>query len=860
MIFLLGVNPTAIFSVTFSEPLSSVRAIQSTDALSTSSYPDKRDLVLQSIYSEADYLLAGQNKNYTDRFAYGDFYRTWWTEGQWHDPEEARAQEPVYVLAWLYTYDERYQNNQTVLSTIIRAIDRYCRWQIDGRSGEIGLTQATTAFMASVLRAYRLIQNVDLGKITEFNNTLGDLDDVNSDYELYLTPSDRWILGDGFRTAIVDNDYFVLYTTAPAQNRRVFFNPIGWLDIFEDGYVDFDFYLSIQFFDDFTGNIPIKIQDRPNGDWNNFPVVANITGKASGRWEWSNFTVMSDKLWIDGNDKISFSIENRLAPFKIKQIMVQIDRRDFWIKKFENAGDYLNTRFDNRGLNHEAGALYSLYVLYNITGDARFLDYYNKKMSRFQSYQWDGVIPEINEVYCNDTWWRLGYDGDYIHVSMYWLTMLHKETQDESVFQMLNSSVNFMAYLYFPEGRWEAGFSTRAFSSSPFAEAMAPLYMIPYFAMSQKNGYAARIAEIYYEQIYFNNLSSGGKELDWYRHSLNPVCWVDLYDSLVPDPNPEGFRLPIESKDWYLKDFPRIKILVVKTPKYATFLSYGNTTTANALADLYDIENGKHVIASRGNVYSPWGFGVISLNDMYYNTYEIEPTLVTLKNTSDVYIVRIVGLLKTPAFTAAPVSFEMTYNFFYDSISLSINIGFDEDVKIEKLNLGATPVNPSQLNLTLMNSLAKNVSLENDALTHEFRYKNVASISFGNLSIRPVGSPKTLAVVDMSNETLSSYGPVEYVGWVLSDAGYYFREDNIAFTIVLTLAGPNVGKEIYQVDSLRTLIFVLLLANIFLGGIVLLLALLKVHALLKRRSNTSKPRSPTTTHQRIEVERQNGIL
>lgn len=135
----------------------------------------------------------------------------------------------------------------------------------------------------------------------------------------------------------------------------------------------------------------------------------------------------------------AFSVYNASETYKL--LSNEIIERDELIEMFENAGGWL-LKHNEEISNQQAGAIATLYNLYQITGMEKFRKGCKEKLSVLRKKQSsEGWFPEYG-----------GPDFGYLTVTIDFLGMYYKESGDEEVLKIVEPALEFLKYFIHPDG------------------------------------------------------------------------------------------------------------------------------------------------------------------------------------------------------------------------------------------------------------------------------------------------------------------------------------------------------------------------------------------------------------------------
>jgi len=135
----------------------------------------------------------------------------------------------------------------------------------------------------------------------------------------------------------------------------------------------------------------------------------------------------------------TFSTYSASEAYKI--LSTEIIEKDEFIEMFEKAGKWL-LKHDEEVSNQQAGAIATLYNLYQITGMEKFRKGCREKLSVLREKQSsEGWFPEYG-----------GPDFGYLTVLIDFLGKYYKESRDEGVLDIIEPALEFLKYFIHPDG------------------------------------------------------------------------------------------------------------------------------------------------------------------------------------------------------------------------------------------------------------------------------------------------------------------------------------------------------------------------------------------------------------------------
>lgn len=345
--------------------------------------------------------------------------------------------------------------------------------------------------------------------------------------------------------------------------------------------------------------------------------------------------------------------------------------------------------------NQEFARAVNCYYVYNLTGDTTALNCYKDSVQSIISNSTDGVFVEpadaIFATYPNhDTnitaQLKNGYSSKYQMISMSNLADLYRETNNQTYYQYLNNSMDFIAYMMIPTNGTidiQSGLSTRQPIRGLFTDddigGDNPLFpLMSSFMTVKDNKYSNRISwhinkslqqTIYVNNSYaFNGMMYGyttGGMIDMLR------SWNVSGDMTI---------LPNENGSNYLKNFNRTGILVEKTNNLTAYISYGwATPSGGIIADIYDTEREIHLFSGAGGSKTSnahYGLGMLkgctgncNETNTYNNAWNGGASLAII-SSSYPYKVRINGTLVYVNQNDTGITYETNYTFYNNYIKV----------------------------------------------------------------------------------------------------------------------------------------------------------------------------------------------
>ena len=223
------------------------------------------------------------------------------------------------------------------------------------------------------------------------------------------------------------------------------------------------------------------------------------------------------------------------------------------LHSLNRAGTYLIKNEDLITINHEIGAVATLYLLYQTTGNEKFLQHCNRKLDNVIKAQSDeGWFEEYG-----------GADIGYLSLSIYYLANYYKLSGDRRALEALNKAVEFISYFIHPDYSVGGDYGSRNTN-----------FLIPdgFEIFARQNSVARAIADHYLMELYYGKspspLTMDDRHLCEYLHTF-----ILAYSDFSFSGTGEKEKLPCLSKRRFEKQFIASGLVVTKTNDYYAIMN-----------------------------------------------------------------------------------------------------------------------------------------------------------------------------------------------------------------------------------------------------------------------------------------------
>ena len=252
----------------------------------------------------------------------------------------------------------------------------------------------------------------------------------------------------------------------------------------------------------------------------------------------------------DGSCDDYFPFERALgalvfSTYAMTESYLELDlHRPDLVEFFRLRGEWLATHNETGQLaNHQAFAALTLYNVYLLTEDERYLEASDAFRDITLSWQHpEGWFQEYE-----------GADPGYHSCSIAFLGKLYQKSGDASLIEPLKKAVDFATHFMHPDGSYAGEYGSRnTYHFYPHGFEVASRFCAP----------AGRIAETY--------LRRAMPERRRYYNDDNRMCAHYVYDWMQSwlDYNPERHGMLEEHRGAFTRWFPGAKLFVKKTPHY----------------------------------------------------------------------------------------------------------------------------------------------------------------------------------------------------------------------------------------------------------------------------------------------------